>query len=57
MEKLVDYRRHAEECRQLSARAQRPSERQMLLDMAESWEELAQTRERVLAARATPDAS
>jgi len=48
VEKVVDYRRHAEECRQLATRMRNPAERDMLLGMAESWEMLADDRERTV---------
>jgi hypothetical protein len=49
MERVIDYRRHAEECRSMAGRARSPDEKQMLLNMAESWESLAKDRERTLA--------
>jgi len=52
MEKVIDYRRHAEECRALAGRARTVDERQMLIDMAESWEVLAVNRVRSLARKA-----
>ena len=49
MEKIIDYHRHAEECRALATRARSPEEKQMLMNMAASWEELAKARQRTLA--------
>jgi hypothetical protein len=44
MEKIEAYRKHAEECRTLAERARSPDEREMLLNMAETWEVLATAR-------------
>jgi hypothetical protein len=41
MQKVKDYRTHAQECRDLAARAGNDSDRQMLLDMAATWETMA----------------
>ena len=49
---IEDYREHAEECRQLASRARTPEERDMILSMAATWEELARSRERTLKAAA-----
>jgi hypothetical protein len=49
MEKVIDYRNHAVECRELAQRARSPDEREMLLNMAASWDNLADSRERSLA--------
>jgi hypothetical protein len=52
MKKAEDYRAHAAECRQL-ARASRDSKtRDMLLNMAKTWESLAVDREIELARQA-----
>ena len=48
MKKVSDYRRDVEECRSLLRRARTP-EKQMLLNMAETWEALAVGREKKLA--------
>lgn len=45
MKKSADYRLHAIECRQLAARAVTPAEREQLLEMAQTWDSLAQERE------------
>jgi hypothetical protein len=45
MKKIEDYRQHAEECRQLAARARSEDERLMLEKMADTWESLAKARE------------
>ena len=49
MKKVSDYRRHAEECRTLLSGAKTPEHREMLLNMAETWEALATAREKKLA--------
>jgi hypothetical protein len=41
MQKVKDYRTHAQECRDLAARAGNETDRQMLLDMAATWETMA----------------
>jgi hypothetical protein len=48
-EKVSDYRKHVEECQALLRGARTPEERQMLLNMAETWEALAVVREKKLA--------
>lgn len=45
MRKIEDYRKHAEECRVMAGRAASEREREMLLDMAKTWESLAHDRE------------
>jgi hypothetical protein len=45
MKKALDYRRHATECRQLAANAALPEHREQLLEMANTWEMLAEQRE------------
>ena len=47
-EKLPKYRKHADECRKLARTALTPEDRQQLLVMAETWGQLAETRERAL---------
>ena len=41
MQKVEDYRSHAEECRTMARRASSPKEREMLLNMARTWEDLS----------------
>lgn len=41
MRKASEYRRHAQECRDLAARMDSEEQRAQLLDMAEQWDELA----------------
>jgi hypothetical protein len=48
MKKVSEYRRHVEECKALLRGARTPEERQMLLNMAETWESLAVAREKKL---------
>jgi hypothetical protein len=44
MEKVESYRKHAEECRTLAQRPRSLDEREMLLNMAKTWEDLATAR-------------
>jgi hypothetical protein len=41
MEKVEDYRSRAEECRAMARRARSPQERDMLLNMARTWDDLS----------------
>jgi hypothetical protein len=41
MQKVEDYRSHAEECRTMARRSRSPQERDMLLNMARTWDDLA----------------
>jgi hypothetical protein len=52
LQTVEDYRRHAGECRKLAARARTDDERAAINNMAETWEELARTREKMLQSRA-----
>jgi hypothetical protein len=45
MKKVDDYRQHADECRQMANRFRSPLERDMLVDMANTWDSLAVDRE------------
>ena len=49
MKKISDYRKHVDECHALLRGGRSPEERQMLLNMAETWEGLAVAREKKLA--------
>jgi hypothetical protein len=49
MKKAFEYRRHAEECRQLAAGTPLPEQKAQLLEMASTWEMLADQREQELA--------
>jgi len=53
MKTVEDYRQHAIECKALARRARTAEDREMILKMAETWEELATAREKLLKARAT----
>jgi hypothetical protein len=55
MRKVSDYRKHAEECRKLMRGAKTPEHREMLHQMAETWESLAESREKQLQRRANSD--
>jgi hypothetical protein len=46
--KLDEYLQHAQECRDMARTAQ-PSHRVQLIQMAETWEQLAEARRRELA--------
>lgn len=52
MKTVQEYRQHAAECRQLAARARTAEDRDMIIKMAETWEELASSREKMLQTRA-----
>ena len=45
MSKVEEYRRHAEECRQLTTKSAKEEARTQLLQMADTWEGLARDRE------------
>jgi hypothetical protein len=49
MKKPAAYRLHAEECRKLAVGALSDDDRAQLLDMAETWANLAKAREDMLA--------
>ena len=49
MKTIEDYRTHADECRLLARRARTPEERELILTMAAAWENLAETRLKMLA--------
>jgi hypothetical protein len=48
VKKISDYRKHVDECHALLRGARSPEERQMLLNMAETWEGLAVARKKKL---------
>ena len=54
MDKISEFRRHAEECRTLAGRADSAEHGHMLLNMASMWDSLAEGRKRT---RARPAAS
>jgi hypothetical protein len=45
MRKIEEYKRHADECRQLAAISSNEETRAQLLEMAQTWTELARNRE------------
>jgi hypothetical protein len=44
MQKVEDYRKHADECRSIARRSRSLEERDMLLNMARTWDDLASHR-------------
>jgi len=46
MQKVLEYERHAAECRQMAAATKNPQNKKQLQDMAEAWERLAAERRR-----------
>jgi hypothetical protein len=54
MDRVIDFRRHADECRQLARRSRSVDERAMLLDMAASWDTLAANRQRLIERKSAP---
>jgi len=50
VKKLEEYLQHAAECREM-ARTARPTHRQQLEQMADTWEQLADARKRTLSRR------
>jgi hypothetical protein len=49
MKKISEYKQHAEECRMLARQTAVEKHRQMLLEMAATWEMLAENRANILA--------
>jgi hypothetical protein len=45
MKTAAEYRKHAEECRVLARQMPEGEQREQLLEMARTWESLAETRE------------
>jgi hypothetical protein len=45
MKKVEEYREHAEQCRRLAASARDDQAKQQLLQMADTWDSLAENRE------------
>jgi hypothetical protein len=41
MNKVEDYRQHAQDCRLMANRSRSPEERAMLTNMAQTWDSLA----------------
>ena len=50
MRRASEYRQHAQECRSLAAKMEHAQERDLLLRMAATWDEMAAERERMPAA-------
>jgi hypothetical protein len=57
MKTAAEYREHAEQCRLLARQTNEPSQREQLLRMAQTWDKLAETRERASKEGGPPDAS
>lgn len=57
MKKPAEYRRHAEECRKLAVGTGSDEDRARLLDMAETWVNLASAREELLVRHPELDSS
>jgi hypothetical protein len=51
MKKIEEYREHAEECRALARRSKTQADRDMLLNMAATWDGLAEGRAKTIANR------
>lgn len=51
MRRVVEYKRFADDCRQLARTLRKPEHRQQLEEMATAWEMLALERETQLAKR------
>jgi hypothetical protein len=54
MKKVAEYKRYAEECRMLAQRTAIEEHRHMLLNMAATWDMLAENRTRTLANQGAP---
>ena len=55
MDKISEFRRHAEECRALAERADSTGHRHILLNMASMWDSLAEGRKRTRARQANSE--
>jgi hypothetical protein len=49
MKKASEYKEHAVECRELAAKMERASDRELMLAMAAQWEQLARDRMELIA--------
>jgi hypothetical protein len=49
MKKVEDYRQHAAVCRSMANCSRRPEEKDMLMNMAATWESLAADRQKRIA--------
>ena len=54
MKNVEEYRQHAKECRELAKQALTRSERDQLLELAATWERLANERRAALPAQPDP---
>jgi len=52
---MTDYRKRAEECREIAQNARTPEQRTMLLHIAETWMNLAHDAERNSSVRTTEE--
>jgi hypothetical protein len=57
MKQAAEYRMHAAECRKLALGSKGEEERQQLLQMAETWEQMAENRERFVARQNPKDSN
>ena len=48
MKAAAEYRKHAQECRELARQMPEGEQREQLLEMVRTWETLAETRERLV---------
>jgi 2-oxo-4-hydroxy-4-carboxy--5-ureidoimidazoline (OHCU) decarboxylase len=48
VKRVIEYRKHADECRALAARMVLPEQQKQLLEMAAVWEQLAEERSDLL---------
>lgn len=48
MKKASEYRQHARECRELAAQMDRSDQRELMLQMADHWDNLAADRLRLI---------
>jgi hypothetical protein len=50
MNKIAEFRKHAADCRELATKTANSEHQKMLLDMAQTWDELAKQRDQILGA-------
>jgi len=48
MDKATEFRQHAEQCRRLAEQMENSEQRAQLLQMAETWEKLAEDRAQMI---------
>ena len=51
MERVIEYRKNAEECREIAGKLRDPGQREQLLKIAQHWDDLAEEREKYLQVR------